>query len=102
MILKNINLVFEEGDKQLADSSGQTLAQSRTMIQIVLGLAGVCLVLSLFLGVWTPLWTDRDLRRLAGHLGQGAEMVAKASNHASVASQQLAQGPPRWKRRQLP
>ena len=71
-------------------SESQTLAAMFKTITLVSAL--ICVASSMGLGILITRGINRNLTRLAAHLGEGADQVNDAAAQVSAASQQLAEG----------
>jgi len=84
---------FESGIVESKDFIGTTMDDSSTKtLNFSLGLAFICVLIAVFLGILIIRTIITPINRIIGGLSEGADQVASASGQVSASSQSLAEG----------
>ena len=84
---------FESGIAESKYFIGKTMEDSSTKtLNFSLGLAFICVIIAVFLGILIIRSIITPINRIIGGLSEGADQVASASGQVSASSQSLAEG----------
>jgi methyl-accepting chemotaxis protein len=90
-IAREASSLVERQGSELASASEASAAKSARIRSLTIGLAGLALVVGLFV-FWMVRHANVSLQRLTGRMSNSAEKVSTAAGQVSSASRSLAQG----------